>query len=484
MSGFGLALLESGTGSAGIALVNNYGRTKMHAHPDLLNFDLFAFEHWLAPDHGYPEFATNIPSNTEWTGSTISHNTVFLNKTPQKMVWGGHTRLFTQLKGFGVFELDGGNAYPDVKEYSRTMLLIGGGNRSTIDSSAYVVDIFRVKGGYDHVYSFHGPPGTIVNKGLQLKTQENGTYAGENIPKGMKAKNFPDGYSFLYNIRKDQRPPASFMLDWTTEKGYRGVTDEDDIHLRMYAFTRCNDVALADGDPPQNKPGNPKRLGYVLMHRNGTDLNSTFVSVFEPYRIKPFIKSVHRLDNGTEEQIAIKVEKVDGHTDYLLYNPASQQLMRLPNGISMNGTIGYLQEKNGKVNKGILINGTALKYNNTTLKSTGVITGKVVKMDKELDDKGWLLVDSNLPIEKNLIGQQIIIETTGERDASYTIHDIQQEGNLIKIFCGPVSFVSGFRGGNMVVRTATVPKSYTQGYSYDFEEGASFKISTHAIFPE
>ena len=482
MSGFGLALLESGTGLSATALADNYGRTGMHAHPDMLNFDLFAFGHWLAPDHGYPEFATNIPSNLEWTGSTISHNTVFVNKQPQNSVWGGYARLFAQLKGFGVFELDGRKAYPGTNEYARTMLLIGGSDSTDIDSNTYVVDIFRVKGGFDHVYSFHGPPGMISNKGLQLKTQEKGTYAGENIPEGVGAKNFPDGYSFLYNIRKDEHPPGNFMLDWKTEKGYRGVTDKDDIHLRMYAMTQCSDVALADGDPPQNKPGNPKHLGYVLMHRDGTDLNSTFVSVFEPYRVKPFIKSVKRIDDGAGVQVAIKVEKMDGLIDYLLYNPDSGSLMRLPDGPSMIGNIGYLEEKGGKVNKGILINGSALTYGNMALKSTGAITGKVVKMDKELDGKGWLLVDSELPMDSSLNGQQLIIETDGERDASYTIDHVEKEGNLTKIFCGPISFVRGFKGGDMVVRTATVPKSYTGGYLYDFEEGASFKITSHAVW--
>ncbi|HEY8659833.1 MAG TPA: heparinase II/III family protein [Hanamia sp.] len=482
MSGFGLALLESRTGSSGIALATNYGRTKMHAHPDLLNFDLFAFGHWLAPDHGYPEFATNIPSNTEWTGSTLSHNLVFVNKHPQKEIWGGHTQLFKQLKGFGVFELDGKQAYPEVKDYSRTMLLIGGSGESSSDSNAYVVDIFRVVGGYDHVYSFHGPPGMIATNGLKLEIQKTGTYAGEQIPKGIAAKNFPVGYSFLYNVRKDENPPGQFMLDWKAETGYRGLTEKDDVHLRMYALSQSQDVALADGDPPQNKPGNPKSLGYVLIHRAGTDLNSTFVSVFEPYRNKPFIKSVMRMDDGTGAQVAIKVEKIDGHIDYLLYNPTSQQLMRLPNGISMTGTIGYLEEKDGKVNKGILINGSELKYDNMELKSTGIITGKVVKMDKELDGKGWLLVDSKLPMDSSLNGQQIIIETNEERDASYTIDHVEKEGNLTKVFCGPISFISGFKGGNMVIRTAAVPKSYTQGYVYDFEEGASFKITSHAVW--
>ena len=116
------------------------------------------------------------------------------------------------------------------------------------------------------------------------------------------------------------------------------------------------------------------------------------------------------------------------------------------------------------------------------LTSTGVITGKVVKMDKEPDGKGWLLVDSKLPLDKSLIGEQIIIETTRDRDATYTIHDIQQEGRLAKISCGPISFVCGFRGGSMVVRTATLPRTYSEGYLYDFEEGASFAITSHKVW--
>src|SRR5690606_36480221 len=144
---------------------------------------------------------------------------------------------------FGVFELDGRKAYPDTKEYARTMFLIGGSDGdNSVDSNAYVIDIFRVEGGHDHVYSFHGPPGTITHSGLQLKAQNKGTYAGEDILKGTAADGFPPGYSFLYNVQKDNRPPAHFMLDWKTEDGYRGITKDDNIHLRMYALSPSDDV--------------------------------------------------------------------------------------------------------------------------------------------------------------------------------------------------------------------------------------------------
>ncbi|WP_300600580.1 heparinase II/III family protein [Niabella sp.] len=478
MSGFGLAVLESGNGASGIALANNYGRTIHHAHSDMLNFDLFAFGHWLAPDQGYPEFATNIPSVTEWTRSTISHNLVFVDQRPQNGVWSGHTRLFKQLNGFGVMELDGKAAYPNLKEYSRTMLLVGGSGNGTTDSNAYVVDIFRVKGGHDHVFSFHGPSGTVGTEGLQLQHQEKGTYAGENIAKGTRAAGFPNGYSFLYNVAKDSRPPARFIADWKAQPGYRGITDKDHVHIRVHAMTTADDVALADGDPPQNKPGNPKTLRYLLMHRAGTDLTSNFVSVIEPYRNQPFIKSVQRLDTGNDETISIRVEKLNGTIDYLVYNPISENKVQLSNGITMSGTIGYIQEKNKRTTKAILVNGTSLNYKQTALTSAGAIEGRVVKMYKGAGGATWILVDSKKPIDKTVIGEQIMMETTGKRDASYQILDIKKEGASTRIFCGPGTFVSSIKSGNSEKNGSD--RERTQKYSYDFEEGAAFKIATHA----
>jgi hypothetical protein len=467
MSGFGMASLEIGKGKSGIGLVSNFGRTIKHAHPDLLNFDLLAFGNWLAPDHGYPEYATKWPSNNEWTGSTLSHNLVFVDGLPQKEVWGGHTIMFKQLKHFGAFELDGKAAYPGLKDYSRTMLLIGGAS----DSNAYVVDLFRVMGGNDHVYSFHGPPGTITSKGLKLEDQQNGTYAGPQISKGTIAKGFPVGYSHLYNVRKDANPQEQFMLDWQVEDGYRNAKAADDIHLRLYSLSQSMDVALADGDPPQNKSGNPKKLGYVLMHRRAENLNSNFVSIIEPYQKKPFIKAVQRLDDGTGMHAAIQVTHVDGQIDYILYNPDAEKPMHLPNGITMQGTLGYIKQRKGKAIEGILVNGTSLSYANMNLRSGGALTGKVMKMNKELKGGGWLLVDAALPTDGSLNGEQLIIATNGNRDACYSIVDVKREGNFSKVYCGPINFIRDYKG-----------EGYEGGYVYDFEEGAMFKITAHAVW--
>ena len=93
-----------------------------------------------------------------------------------------------------------------------------------------------------------------------------------------------------------------------------------------------------------------------------------------------------------------------------------------------------------------------------------------------------MLVDSKLPADGSLNGEQIIVETETERDASYTIRSVERENGLTKIYCGPISFIRDFKGGTMEVRTFRVPKNYNMGYLYDFEEGAQFRITSHKVW--
>ena len=264
------------------------------------------------------------------------------------------------------------------------------------------------------------------------------------------------------------------MLDWKVETGYRGLKAGENIHLRMYSLTQSNDIALADGDPPQNKPGNPKKLGYVLMHRKGENLNSTFISVFEPYKENPFIKSVKRIDSGDESQIALKIELSNGSIDYVLYNPDTEKLMKIEDSINMSGNIGFIRKQDGRVVKSLIINGKSLNHGSMTLKSAGQIRGKIVKMNKNPSGSGWVLVDLILPENGSLNGEQLIIANKGERDATYTIKSIKREGKYSRIECGPITFAIGLK--NPVVQNSTDPYA---SFIYEFEEGDSFTIPSH-----
>lgn len=468
LTGFDLAKLQVGSGKTGIALACNYGRTSHHAHLDQLNFDLLAFGNWLAPDQGYPEMATEWPSRLEWTKNTLSHNTVVVDQSPQSPNWGGHIHLYEQLPGFGVMQIEAPNAYPRIQKYQRTLLLI-----QTPEDNSYAVDIFRILGGNDHLYSFHGPPGEISTNGLNLSTQSTGTYAGQNIPFAAHAENFPLGYPYLYNVRRDAHPADQFQVDWAAEN-YRGIKASDGVHLRLFAFANCHDVAIANGDPPQNKVGNPRRLIYLLLHRTGAELASTFIAVLEPYRKIPFIRSISQLSTD-ETQLALRIELADGQADDILCN-LSDHPIEIPHGPMFSGSIGFIRQRDGDVRQAILIAGSHLSYKDLVLRSTPAFTGKVLGMNKSLTGGGWIDVDTDLPADATLVGKQIIIANHNERDACYAIYSVTRAGNHSRINCGPICFVRGYRGPTIQLRGQTMPADYSHGYLYDFDSGDSFQI--------
>jgi hypothetical protein len=469
LSGFDLAMLANGQGKSGAALACNYGRTGHHGHLDQLDFDLLAFGNWLAPQQGYPEMATEWPSRTEWNHNTISHNTVVVDQKPQAENWGGHVRLFEQRRGFGVFRIDAPSAYPQCSTYQRTMLLI-----ETAKKDSYVVDIFCVRGGGDHLYSFHGPPGEVTVKGLEMTPQSRGTYAGENVPLAAHAVGFPLGYSYLYNVQRDRHPGVAYEIDWAAEPGYRGIKSGEDVHLHYFGLTPCDDVALANGDPPQNKVGNPRRLTYLLLHRRGADLTSRFVSVIEPYRKKGFIKSVSKIGDEAN-RVSLRVELVDGEEDQIDVFFSEKQT-RLMAGGAFKGAIGFVRTADHRVKQMELVDGQEISAGEKKLTGRSEITGQVVAMNKELSGGGWIDVESALPTDGSLVGRKIMIENDNERDACYTIRGVKTDGKYTRIDCGPICFVRGYRGKTAMLRGEEMPTDYSQGYLYDFDEGARFRI--------
>lgn len=476
MSGYGLALLESGDGPRGTALSLYYGRSIFHGHADHLNFDLLAFGKWLTPDHGYPEFATAWPHRQAVTMNTLAHNTVVVDQHPQARTYGGKTRLFKRLPGLSVVSAEAKGAYRQAQEYARTMLLIDAPH-----GDAYVVDVFQVTGGTDHAYSFHGPPGAVTAAGLALVEQPSGTYAGVDVP--FKAQQGPPGYSWWYDVRRDGEPPARFVLDWQVQAGYRGTTQEEKTHLRFHSLSESlGDVALADADPPQNKPGNPRRLTYALLHRTGErDLSSTFAAVIEPYREQPFIRAVERIATPVDPRaVAVRIELADGTVDHVVVNPSGQTL-RLVDGLTFTGLIGHVRRSVGKPPRVALVEASEMKLNGLHVQATAAITGKVVKMNRSLDGGGSIWLDQILPTDGSLTGQWLHVANDNERDASYPIISVEREGDLSKVSCGPITFVRGFAAPAGTARGQTLPDKDGGGYLYDFAEGDAFRIPLHAV---
>lgn len=469
LAGYGLAQVSSGWGRDTRAVWMYYGRNAGHGHKDRLNFDVFFSGLAMLPDHGYPEYATNWPHRNYLTDNTITHNTVVVNRTPQSTNWVGIPEFYGQCEGFGGMRVDSREVYPGLRQYQRTLaqVLVG-------DTDQYVLDVFRVRGGNDHLYSIHGLPGTVTTEGLQLTPQNGGSYAGPDVEfcAQIPARPGPGyGYSWFTHVERDNMPPAQYSVDWKGQAGYRSLTDKDNIHVRYHGLSAVDDVALADCQPPQNKKGNPQWLRYLLAHRSGQDLTSTFVGLVEPYRDAPVIASVQRLRllqaPPQAEAVAVKVTLVNGAVDYLVASDEDRGLVRAEGGLEFSGGMGWLRTREGRVVNAVLMRGTRLALGPFSLTTSEPgWTGKIVKMDWGTEGSGHVWVDAALPEDGSLTGQQILIDNDRVRNACYTIQGAERDGDGTKLYLGRVCFVRGFKD----------PNNPGLGYVYEFEPGAGFLI--------
>jgi len=471
-TGYRMASLEYGWGREGTGLWMYYGDSAggNHGHRDRLNFDIIYRGICMLPDHGYPEATGGWPQRIHATRNTIFHNTVVVNQMQQiHEQKGGYPELFCQLEDFGAVRVDSPQVYADVEQYQRTLAFVKLG-----EGQAYAFDVFRVRGGDDHVYSLHGPPGAVTTTGLSLVAQEQGTYAGPGVPyrdQALDASMRMFGYPWLCSVERDTAPPADFQVEWTAQAGYRGVTEEDDIHLRFWATDQFDDVALADGEPPQHLQDNPRWLRYLLAHRTGDSLVSTFASVIEPYSDQPAIAAVERVGIVTApddaEPVCLKVTLADGAVDWLVASDSDDGVVETDGGPRFAGGVGWLRVRDGRVQTAALSRGTMLALDGfeIALPEAGY-RSTIARMHRGLSGEGLVWVDTPLPVGDALAGQQMIIDNDRVRNATYTIQSVEADGDLYRVHLGDVTFVRGYQD----------PNDYDAGFVYNFEEGAGFII--------
>lgn len=479
LTGYGFAALRDGQETGGQALRElwmYYGRTSGHGHRDALNVGMYAFGIDLAPDLGYPEYTGANPNRVEWVSNTVSHNTVVVDKSKQCEQWVGIPRHFDDSDRVKLIDVEAPGVYPQTERYRRTTVYI-----KTDRLHSYVVDFFRVKGGSDHHFSFHGAGETVSTEGLALISQPTGTYAGPHMAFGEKERDQPSGagykgsgFHYLRRVQRDVNPPSAFSVEWEIQDTWKMLPEVADIRLRLTMLSDADEVALADGEPPRNKPGNPKRLKYLIVRRTGELLDSQFVSVLEAYDSSRFIRSVCRATlkvggkpfTGTGAA-AVRVELGSGRTDYIVNSLDPDTTYIIDDKYAFKGFFGVISEESGVSAYGYLHDGTVLGGMIGT--ERGALTGTVVDFTKELGTENHIIVELDQSYTETacLNGSYLCIETDGERNGSYRIERVEErQGNRIVFGIGDVTLVRGFAD----------PEHFAKGFVYDIREGAACRI--------
>ncbi len=476
LNGYGLTTFRSGAGDDRRAAWLYYGRNGGHGHKDRLNIGMYYRGMDIMPDLGYPEYTGGWPKRTGWTKNTISHNTVQVSRRHQEVNWIGHCAYFAASTGIGVVEVASPDVYPETRDYRRTLALV-----DLSDTESYLVDLFRVGGGLDHVLSFHAGEGEASIEGLETQHQQEGTYAGWEIAFGTHFDGPPEGgyqgsgFSYLYDVHRASDARPGWRADWALVDTWGTQIGEAPVHVRYHALSPCDEAALAHGDPPQNKPGNPRRLSYLLQHNTGEGCSSLFASVIEPYGgDTPNLVSVDRLDLGLDEgdltAAGIRVISADGRTDLILSSDDPERFFALGDGMGAAGRFVLVSLIDGRLASVFLLGGVGL----TTLEGSLEVdhrayAGVVVDMHREEAGPAWIDVDGDLPVGEDLRGAQLRVHNDRVRDACYVVQNVaRRQDGILRVDVGDSTFTRGL----------VSDLDYGQGYTYDFQIGDALEVQT------
>ena len=185
LGGYGLAILESGTGDhrRGLSLYYGYAGGG-HGHHDRLNIEMWAYGRPMLPDDGYP-FPFTRPDFWAWRSTdTVKHYDVVVDETTQLTKDAGTLHGLVSAPGLQWVDASAEVAYGSLTPlYRRTTALI-----DMDDRASYLFDVFRVQGGRRHDWCCHGPAffSLRLEGGTLGPPQTRGTLAGEDVPYGTK----------------------------------------------------------------------------------------------------------------------------------------------------------------------------------------------------------------------------------------------------------------------------------------------------------
>jgi hypothetical protein len=302
-----LAILRSGDGDAERALWLDYDSGFGHGHADGMNLGLFAKGLDLVPDFGYPPVqygGWGSPRST-WYMQSAAHSTVVVDGQNSR-TGRGNTTLWANGRQFRAIRASGPHLVGG-KRFERTAALV-----DVSEADSYVLDIFRVIGGAEHVKFVHSSFGRITPQGLSFSPCEE---YGRGTP--------------MRNFRRDASPKPGWSVDWMIEDRFKYLPPDKEVHLRYTDLTSRAEAIVAEawvnaGLYDDNAEAWIPRL---LVRRRAAEapLASTFVGVLEPYEQKPNIAAVRRLglENGdgraaADSHVAAEIHLADGRRDVLV----------------------------------------------------------------------------------------------------------------------------------------------------------------------
>ena len=222
------------------------------------------------------------------------------------------------------------------------------------------------------------------------------------------------------------------------------------------------EIALCHGDPPRNKPGNPRRLTYgIVAHEGEQPLDSGYLSIIEAFRRNRSIVKIEEVDlPGGPALRALRVRLQDDNIHTVIFGDGHSSI-DIDGRIRFNGSFGIFAESKNGPQWAALVGGTNLGTETHGIRMaeaawTGIVSNH---------EPGVIHTDEPPP-NGPLSGAYISIRNENERDACYRIRSVERKSNKTFIRVGDDNFIRGL----------VDDLDYSKGFRYDFEPGDSFKV--------
>lgn len=273
-----------------------------------MNLGLFAKGLDLMPDFGYPpvQFGGWDSTHSRWYTRTLAHNTVVVDRA-NTSEGAGRTTMWADGEQFRAIRVDG----PEMnggRRYERTVAMV-----DVSSEEAYLVDVFRVAGGREHLKLMHSHFGQVTSAGLSLE-EDRALDLGEQ----------------MRNVRIDPAPEPGWHVDWAVEDRYEILDPGASVHLRYTDLTRGTQAGLAEAWVVAGGYSSTEEawIPRVLIRREAAGdepLASTFVAIVEPHEKTPAIADIRRVEvrgvNGEalpDTHAGIVVSLADGRRDIFI----------------------------------------------------------------------------------------------------------------------------------------------------------------------
>jgi hypothetical protein len=418
LGGMGLAILESGDAQhpRGVALY--YGcPAGGHNHHDRLNIEFFDARQTMLPDLGYPDQWGAKAQH--FTQNSIGHYAVLVDEQGETDYMAGYLEFIKGADGVQVVAARAERCFPGTSLYRRETALI-----DLSAESGYLFDVFRVRGGKQHDWSFHLPPvPDWAVEGVQLSEPGQGTVAGESIPEGGEwpAKN---GLNWLAHPQRG-KVTGNFTFLSKANPPYP--------ELRMTMLQGCADeVIVADHESPRVRANLPPYMKWLLARRRGeAGLSSAFTAIIEACPDGPKIQAVRRLPvTGGTEPVVAEV-KTASYTDTLISDETGEKPITLPGGGTFQGRWGMVRRDATGVKQAMLIGGSKLTLGDLRIETIPYWEGAISAPNYKTNTLG---VNVALPLGDALKGEWMVI-SNGRHSTCYEIASVKpwDQGSLIQL---------------------------------------------------